>query len=1519
MAAAYRVVVSSVSCYNSVVVDRRVHKHAVHYCAGPCGAVSQGLDCAVAHRGTCSELLVAPEHGPLDRNCSMHTYSHHITTATGTTYQVSAGHGNSLSVDTGGGLERAGSTGNMAMGEESPPWRVKKSPGGGGGSMGNLASATSLKDITGEAINLASGKLKEFSFDKLRLSASSHVTFRKGRKVRPDSFSRRSTDLDIIYGHFSSSVTTNGYAANASPVSGTAAAAAASNDENLPPFTAAKGPTVEEGKGKGAGSLSAVTKVGGGSTGSLSSACSGSLDQGLNTVASLYLNTLGEENLIARLLEKTRAEAGNGVGGEDIRACLDILLKCSEDLKKCTDIIKQCIRRKGPGGSGSDDEGANPESIYRAVMTRLSSYLKRLPLELEGIGGLGRLVGGQGGPGAPSSGHSELAELVNSLHSIQQGPFSPIFGHDQPPRYEDVVQSPPLPKSPSLPSSAPAPSSCSATYSSTSSSNSSSSSSSPSRAETVNAMQLQGSKPSQLTNGLQRSPHHHALPPPAFTHSASSPSSSPSHSPLPLYNHALPATPMEALFIEEDADVGKSGEQSSPQAYTPSRGAMERRSQSQIRNGTAYAKDTLPASPPRTLRSTLGTPSSGAGYKSSWDSTSPAVPKADPGTPYRNDDIDKLLLDLENLSQSMNHQREKEPPLPVKTRKMTGEGGVGKTASLAPPQPSAKLQSKAQTQTPANHHFTNGSNSKATQGQIPVPLPGESHGEGGGGGGEEDGALLLRILESIESFAQELVDSGAGSTGSSERSSGKEREVMRLLQDTLATAGRAETPPQSTQMSALASVPPVDLPESVPAVPPKHSHSNPPAASPAPVQHTPVQHTPVPHTPVQHTPVQHTPVQHTPVQRAPVQHTPVPHTPVTHTPVPQTTVPHTPAPSEPLFAAVPELLSLLLAQASTTTTTTTTTAPIPAPPPLPEAKHKVQAEESETPAAKTSAPSPGALPSPPVVLNTSTPDTAQPEALATVVEVTTVAGRDDDGPVGSPAAVRNTGSTLLIQQTPAVIRVQSKPEKKPGTPPPAPAAISPPPAPRSPSPPPAPRPPPPPAVVVVVDPAPVLLPPPPQSAIHIPRFYYPRGLPVSGPPQNHDAAIAAAEAAFTEFEEEKADIYEMAKIAKACGYPLYWKAPLFNAAGGERTGFVSVHSFIATWRKLLHSCHDDSSMFICLLAKPSCSYLEQEDFIPLMQDIVDTHPGLTFLKDAPEFHSRYITTVIQRIFYVVNRSWSGRVTMTELRRSNFLQTLALLEEEDDINQITDYFSYEHFYVIYCKFWELDTDHDLYIDPKDLARYNDHASSNRIIERMFSGAVTRGNSVQRENRMSYAEFVWFLISEEDKKNPTSIEYWFRCMDMDGDGVLSMFELEYFYEEQCERMEGMGIEPLPFQDLLCQMLDLVKPKSQGKITLSDLKRCRMAHIFLDTFFNLEKYLDHEQRDPFALQKDIDTEGPEPSDWDKYASEEYEILVAEETANEQLHDASFDDDYESDELQVPGDIGNKMEKLVISDLTA
>ena len=46
-----------------------------------------------------------------------------------------------------------------------------------------------------------------------------------------------------------------------------------------------------------------------------------------------------------------------------------------------------------------------------------------------------------------------------------------------------------------------------------------------------------------------------------------------------------------------------------------------------------------------------------------------------------------------------------------------------------------------------------------------------------------------------------------------------------------------------------------------------------------------------------------------------------------------------------------------------------------------------------------------------------------------------------------------------------------------------------------------------------------------------------------------------------------------------------------------------------------------------------------------------------------------------------------------------------------------------------------------------------------------------------------------------------------MDVDGDGVLSMYELEYFYTEQVSKMDALGIETMVFQDGLCQVWVLI----------------------------------------------------------------------------------------------------------------
>ncbi|VDP63049.1 unnamed protein product, partial [Schistosoma curassoni] len=180
------------------------------------------------------------------------------------------------------------------------------------------------------------------------------------------------------------------------------------------------------------------------------------------------------------------------------------------------------------------------------------------------------------------------------------------------------------------------------------------------------------------------------------------------------------------------------------------------------------------------------------------------------------------------------------------------------------------------------------------------------------------------------------------------------------------------------------------------------------------------------------------------------------------------------------------------------------------------------------------------------------------------------------------------------------------------------------------------------------------------------------------------------------------------QVAKVLNCPLYWKHAIYmNAGGTPDRQPVTLSNLLKSWSHTLNTCPDEASKFVHLLTRGRATFLVQSDFNTLIQDILESHPGLAFLEAAKDFHSRYVATVVARIFFNVNISWSGRISLGELRRSNFLPVLASLENEDDINLVTQYFSYEHFYVIYCKFWELDEDHDLIISRSDLARHNNY--------------------------------------------------------------------------------------------------------------------------------------------------------------------------------------------------------------------
>jgi len=340
---------------------------------------------------------------------------------------------------------------------------------------------------------------------------------------------------------------------------------------------------------------------------------------------------------------------------------------------------------------------------------------------------------------------------------------------------------------------------------------------------------------------------------------------------------------------------------------------------------------------------------------------------------------------------------------------------------------------------------------------------------------------------------------------------------------------------------------------------------------------------------------------------------------------------------------------------------------------------------------------------------------------------------------------------------------------------------------------------------------------------------------------------------------------------------------------------IKLKQFVVYWKKNMEHLDSVERMFR-LLKKPSAQYIVKEDLNPILQELLSFHPGLEFLAQHQDFQRKYAQAVITRIFYTVNVSLTGKISLRELRNSKLVDAFMHADEESDINRVLDFFSYEHFYVLYCNFFELDKDQDHKLTIEELQKYGDHALSRPVLDRIFqvgTRAFSDGRDGEFErNGLTFPDFIYFMMSEEDKTTEQALRYWFKCADLDGDGKLSPQELDYFYRIQLHRVVSHQQEVVQFEDVLCQMIDMIDPVDHTAITVQDLIRRDVREAsgtLFDTVFNLHKFLRFETRDPF--QDKIKREDAFTNEWDRFCAFEYRRLSMDEEPVESTMDI---DDY-------------------------
>ena len=86
-----------------------------------------------------------------------------------------------------------------------------------------------------------------------------------------------------------------------------------------------------------------------------------------------------------------------------------------------------------------------------------------------------------------------------------------------------------------------------------------------------------------------------------------------------------------------------------------------------------------------------------------------------------------------------------------------------------------------------------------------------------------------------------------------------------------------------------------------------------------------------------------------------------------------------------------------------------------------------------------------------------------------------------------------------------------------------------------------------------------------------------------------------------------------------------------------------------------------------------------------------------------------------------------------------------------------------------------------------------------------------------------------------------------------------------------MECLAQEPVFFEDIVCQLTDMIKPKIEGFITLEDMVRSLpMSGNTFNVLFNLNKFILFETRDPFTIRQE--REEKHLTEWDRFARVEY-----------------------------------------------
>ncbi|TRY64227.1 hypothetical protein TCAL_14307 [Tigriopus californicus] len=224
-------------------------------------------------------------------------------------------------------------------------------------------------------------------------------------------------------------------------------------------------------------------------------------------------------------------------------------------------------------------------------------------------------------------------------------------------------------------------------------------------------------------------------------------------------------------------------------------------------------------------------------------------------------------------------------------------------------------------------------------------------------------------------------------------------------------------------------------------------------------------------------------------------------------------------------------------------------------------------------------------------------------------------------------------------------------------------------------------------------------------------------------------------------------------------------------------------------------------------------FLREQDLENYIAELIPTLPQLDGLEKS--FHNFYTCTAVRKFFFFLDPLRTGRIRIQDILACSFLDELLELRDQDLAKDVQE-------------------------SNCELLKYGTGTLTPVFIERVFQECLTY------EGEMDYKTYLDFVLALENRKEPQSLQYFFRILDVRHAGFITAFNLNFFFRDILQEMEKHNQELVQFEDVKDEIFDMVRPKDPFKITHQDLVQCGNGDTVISILIDLNGFWTYENRE-------------------------------------------------------------------------